>query len=187
MSDALLPISKLNDFVFCPASVYFHDLDTETDSLLLQSKQQLDGTAAHEVVDSARYSDRKDVLQGISVLCQQYRLIGKIDVFNIKTGVLTERKKKIKQIYDGYIFQLYAQYFSLTEMGYSVRKLQLYSMEDNKTHEISLPSENPEMLSSFENLLQQIESFSFDDFCQLNPAKCARCIYKPLCSYACGG
>ena len=50
------------------------------------------------------------MLQGISVYCEKYNLVGKIDVFDEKTGILTECKKKIKTVYDGYIYQIYAQY-----------------------------------------------------------------------------
>lgn len=60
--------------------------------------------------DSATYSTQKGMLQGISVYCEKYNLVGKIDVFDKKTGILTERKKKIKTVYDGYIYQIYAQY-----------------------------------------------------------------------------
>ena len=66
------------------------------------------------------------MLQGVSVYCEKYNLVGKIDVFDEKTGILTERKKKIKTVYDGYIYQIYAQYFSLIEMGYKVNELRLY-------------------------------------------------------------
>lgn len=48
------------------------------------------------------------MLQGVSVYCEKYNLVGKIDVFDEKTGILTERKKKIKTVYDGYIYQIYA-------------------------------------------------------------------------------
>ena len=70
------------------------------------------------------------MLQGIGIYCEKYNLVGKIDVFDTKSGILTERKKKVTKIYDGYVFQIYAQYFSLIEMGYKVVKLHLYSMDD---------------------------------------------------------
>lgn len=73
--------------------------------------------------DNAAYSTKVSMLQGISIYSEKYNIIGKIDIFDSEKGILTERKKKVKTIYDGYIFQLYAQYFSLREMGYVVPNL----------------------------------------------------------------
>ena len=58
-------VSLLNDFVFCPASIYFHMVDAATDKIFYESKEQQDGSALHEKTDSGQYSDRKNVLQGI--------------------------------------------------------------------------------------------------------------------------
>ena len=57
-----IPITQLNDFVFCPASIYFHMLYGDTDNILYQSRDQINGTAAHSAIDEQRYSDRKDIL-----------------------------------------------------------------------------------------------------------------------------
>lgn len=102
MSEQPLAISQLNDFIFCPASIFFHSLETE-ENIMVQDSFQLNGTNAHKHSDSATYSPEKSVLQGVSVYCEKYNLIGKNDVFDEKTGVLTERKKKNKTVYDGYI------------------------------------------------------------------------------------
>ena len=124
MSEELIPITYLNDFIFCPASIYFHNLEGDAEKMTYQSPDQLNGSAAHRLVDQASYASNQ-LLQGISVYSEQYSLYGKIDSFDIVTGVLRERKKKIKAIYDGQIFQVYAQCFSLREMGYEVKKLVL--------------------------------------------------------------
>ena len=107
MSEALIPISNLNDFIFCPVSIYFHNLDYESDIMTYQCSDQLNGSAAHQAVDGCTYSTRQSVLTGIPVYSSEYGLYGKIDIFDSEKGVLTERKKKIKTIYDGYVFQLY--------------------------------------------------------------------------------
>jgi len=104
--DDLIPISFLNDFIFCPASIYFHQLYGAQEKLTYQRSNQINGTAAHRTVDSSTYTSRKNVLQGLSVCSEQLRLVGKIDVFYQETGTLVERKKKIKTIYDGYVFQI---------------------------------------------------------------------------------
>lgn len=101
--DDLIPISFLNDFIFCPASIYFHQLYGAQEKLTYQRSNQINGTAAHRTVDSSTYTSRKNVLQGLSVCSEQLRLVGKIDLFYQETGVLVERKKKIKTIYDGYM------------------------------------------------------------------------------------
>lgn len=185
MSEELLLISNLNDFIFCPASIYFHSLDYETDRLAFQDECQINGSAVHEGSDTGAYSMKKTVLQAISVYCEKYGLFGKIDVFDTEKGVLTERKKKITTIYDGYVFQLYAQYFSLCEMGYDVKFIRLYSMEDNKTYDVLLPENDIEMLKKFETLISDIQTFSLSGFEQRNALKCKKCIYEPLCSFSC--
>lgn len=115
MSEQPIAISQLNDFVFCPVSIYFHQLYYDTETTLYQSKPQIDGKKAHETVDMKKYSTSEEILQSVDVYCEKYNLIGKIDIFNKTTGTLTERKKLVKTVYDGYIWQLYAQYFSMTE------------------------------------------------------------------------
>lgn len=184
MSEQPLPISNLNDFIFCPVSIYFHSLDADTENLAYQDEVQLNGTAAHEKSDSGKYSTKKTVLQAVSVYSEKYNLSGKIDVFDAEKGLLTERKKKISVVYDGYVFQLYAQCFALREMGYAVKEMRLYSMDDNKVYPISLPENDAEMFLKFESLVESVNAFSFENFKQDNSAKCSRCIYEPLCSFS---
>ena len=66
MDDYIL-ISWLNDFIFCPVSIYFHQLYGSKETMLYQNRDQISGKAAHKTVDEKSYSTRKDVLQGISV------------------------------------------------------------------------------------------------------------------------
>lgn len=183
MSESPLIISNLNDFIFCPASMYFHLLE-EGENLLVQDACQLNGSHAHRNSDSAAYSTKVSVLQGIGIYCEKYNLVGKIDTFDSQSGVLTERKKKIKKVYDGYVFQLYAQYFALVEMGYTINTMKLYSMDDNKIYEIPKPEDNFQMLYKFEKTIYDINHFSISKFKQDNEFKCKNCIYEPLCSYS---
>jgi CRISPR-associated protein Cas4 len=97
-----------------------------------------------------------------------------------------ERKSHISEVYQGYLYQLYAQYFCLIEMGYQVEKLKLYSMDDNKVYEILLPDE--QTTKAFESFLDKYQRFnpaSFDFVA--NPEKCMRCIYSELCDSAISG
>lgn len=183
MSENPIAISSLNDFIFCPVSIYFHTLETE-ENILFQDTAQINGTHSHKNSDNAAYSTQKSMLQGTAVYSAEYNLCGKIDVFDTENGVLTERKKNIKVVYAGYVFQLYAQYFSLSEMGYDVKKLRLYSMDTNKVYEIDLPENNAKMFAAFKKLITDMNKFSFDNFKQTNAAKCDNCIYEPLCCFS---
>lgn len=174
-------ISYLNDFIFCPRSIYFHGLYGYLEQRIYQEKPQVEGRIAHQSIDSKTYSTRKTTLQGLSVYSDKYKLNGKIDIFDEAEGLLIERKKKIKVIYDGYIMQIYAQYHCLKEMGYTVKKLKLYSMDTNKNYPIPLPEDNPTMQSKFEKLIEDINQFDLKAPFQANPSKCQRCIYANLC------
>jgi len=180
-----IPISFLNDFIFCPRSIYFHQLYGNYNTALYQQKPQLAGKAAHETIDEQTYSTRKAVLQGIEIYCEQYKLCGKIDLFDIDTGKLSERKREIKVIYDGYVFQVYAHYYALTEMGYKVNSIVIHDLVHNKNYPITLPCDNPEMQQKFEKLVDDINRFDMNTT-EFTPhrEKCLNCIYSNLCDYS---
>ncbi len=177
----VIAISLLNDFIFCPVSIYFHNLYNPKEKMLYQNNSQLDGTNAHKAIDNNLYSTRKTILTGISVYSDEYKLIGKIDVYDATKKCLIERKKRISVVYDGYIYQLYAQCFCMREMGYPAEILKLYSMDDNKTYVISLPEEDPSMYAGFLDTITAIQNFDINSYIQTNPTKCRRCIYEPAC------
>lgn len=179
--ETYIPISYLNDFIFCPRSIYFHQLYGRASTRLYHTNDQAKGLAAHQTIDNKSYSTAKSILQGLEVFSDRYNLCGKIDIYDAKTKELVERKKKIKVIYPGYIFQIYAQYFGLVEMGYPVKKLKLYSMDDNKSYPIALPEADREQWQKFENLIDEIQSFDLAGEFQPNSNKCQHCIYHNLC------
>ena len=84
MDDAIL-ITELNDFIFCPASIYFHKLYGGVDRMLYQSSDQINGTSAHEAIDGGTYSKDSNVLMATDVYCEKYGLIGKIDIYDNST------------------------------------------------------------------------------------------------------
>lgn len=174
-------ITELNDFVFCPVSIYFHNLYGNMDTILYQTAKQIDGSAAHKKIDNGTYSTKTNVLMGTDVYCEEFGLVGKIDVYYQETGLLRERKKKIVRIYDGYVFQVYAQCLSLREMGYTVKKIELYSMDDNKVYNIDLPENNKDMYDKFVQTIRKIRSFDIGMFEQENKEKCQNCIYETAC------
>lgn len=179
-----IQISFLNDFIFCPRSIYFHQLYGKASTRLYHSTYQVKGLNAHKTIDTKTYTTAKTVLQSLEVYSEKYGLCGKIDTYDSNKKLLTERKKKIKVVYDGYIFQLYAQYFCLTEMGYQIDKIKLYSMDDNKNYPIDLPSDNSEKLAEFEQLIQDLKAFNLNAEFTPNAKKCQSCIYNSLCDYS---
>ena len=179
--DSLISISSLNDFIFCPLSIYFHKLYGNMSDLLLKGEYQISGTAVHNSIDEDTYSTRKDVICNKEIYCEKYGLIGKIDIIDGKNKMLIERKKKIHKLFDGQIFQIYGQYFAMREMGFNVEKLQIYSISDNKKYGIDMPEENVEMLNKFEKIINEMKTFKIADFKPQNIDKCANCIYEPLC------
>lgn len=181
-----ISITTLNDFIFCPASIYFHMLYDGVEKSIFQCSDQLNGTKAHEATDSKTYSGSGKVLQSLEVYCEKYNLFGKIDMYDVKSKTLVERKKKVKHIYDGYIFQLYGQYFAMTEMGYEVKKLVIRSIDDNKNYDISMPYEDITMFEKFEKVIADINVFDMASFVQTNPEKCRHCIYEPYCDREAG-
>ena len=162
-------------------SIYFHQLFGGLSTRLYQDLPQLEGKKAHEAVDEKRYSSKKSILQGLEVFSVEYNLCGKIDTFDQGEGILTERKKHITNIYDGYIFQLYAQYFCLKEMGFVVKKLRLYSSDDNKIFPIKLPNDDIKMMEKFFKTIDDISNFDESNFIPINEGKCISCIYEALC------
>ena len=48
MTENYYPISYLNDFIFCPLSIYFHQLYGRTEECLYQCTDQINGKAVDE-------------------------------------------------------------------------------------------------------------------------------------------
>lgn len=176
-----LKISYLNDFIFCPLSIYYHQLYGSLSERLYYGASQLDGKAVHEAIDEKRYSTHRKILQSIDVFSNEYKLCGKIDLFDTEKGLLTERKKHISTIYDGYVFQLYAQCICMREMGYDVKSLRFYSSDDNKVYPVPLPEDNVEMFEKFKGINREMQSFTMDNFIPKNEKKCQQCIYNDFC------
>ena len=91
-----LKITYLNDFIFCPLSIYYHQLYGDMTERLYYDNAQLDGKVAHSAIDEKRYSTHKNILQGIDVYSDEFKLCGKIEkasestVTVDKKGIVTE-------------------------------------------------------------------------------------------------
>ncbi len=174
-----IKISTLNDFLFCPKSIYFHELYWKFDTANYHDLPQQKGKLAHQSIDSKKYSTSKNVLQWLEVFSQKYGLIGKIDIYDLETKTLIERKRFIKKIYLGYKYQLWAQYLCMIEIWYEIKHLKFYSMKDNKSYPINLPTVQD--IEKFEQFLEKYRKFDPSKRKPTNPAKCKRCIYNRLC------
>ncbi len=168
--DGIINISYINDFLYCPKSLYLHIIYDNFDSKVFHDKPQVSGNLAHESIDQNHYSTSQHILQGLSVYSQRLGVKGKIDLYDKQEQSLIERKYQVKKIYKGYIYQLYAQMYCLEEINYPVSKLFIHSLSDNKRYEVALPSKIEK--KEFESLIEKMKSF--DENMLLNH-KCPHC------------
>lgn len=173
-----IQISKINDFTYCPASLYLHGIYEKFSEKTFHSKPQVVGKINHEAIDKKTYSTAARFVIGIDVYSHKYNIMGKIDIYDKKTETLIERKTKIKRIFDGYRYQIYAQYFCLMEMGHPVRKLILRSIKDNKKYELPIPAEKE--TKEFEDVLSAIWTFDSKSLLSHRCPKCEFSIYGAL-------
>ena len=173
-----LQISKINDYMYCPVSIYLHSLYNGYSTKLYHQTPQVVGKINHISIDTKTYSTSTNFIMALDVCSDKYKLVGKIDVYDKKNKVLIERKTKIKKIYDGYRYQLYAQYFCMTEMGYDIKKMYIYSLEDNKRYPIPIPDKKTK--KEFESILKKINSFDLLTITSHSCEKCRNSIYGSL-------
>lgn len=174
-----IPISTLNDFIFCPYSIYLHNVYMSTEQELYHAAPQTRGALAHEATDTKTSSTKKDEILSLSVYSERFRIMGKIDVYRLKEKKLIERKYKLSTIYQGQIYQLWAQYFCLVEMGYEVDTIAFYEMSTNKMKPIPLPTIADEQ--KFQSFINEFLHYDPQQAIPINPNKCRHCIYCNLC------
>ncbi|MGI5848372.1 MAG: type V CRISPR-associated protein Cas4 [Candidatus Cryptobacteroides sp.] len=172
-----IPISNLNDFCFCPYSIYLHNIYYGSDEGEYQASPQTIGKEAHSSVNSG--ADRTDEFRGLSVFSEEFGLQGKIDVYKKNSGTLIERKYRLKNIYQGQKYQLWAQYFCMQEMGYKVNSLAFYEITSRKSYHIDIPQK--EDIKKFKQLLTSFHDYSPAAIIEVDPEKCSHCIYCNLC------
>jgi len=178
--ESLIQISKINDFLFCPRSLYFHSVYESFSDATYHRSPQVRGRLNHRTVDTGTYGPEGRYLQGEEVYSEAYGLVGKIDLYDKETKTLIERKSKVTTVHQGYRFQLYAQYFALTEAGFPVERLVIRSLSDNRRYEVPLPE--GEELAMFEETVSRMKTFDIADASlETNLAKCRGCIYRTLC------
>ncbi len=178
--ETLIQISKINDFLFCPRSLYFHSIYEGFAESTYHSSPQTRGKLNHTTIDTGTYASEETFLQGLEVYSEVYGLIGKIDLYDRGKKTLIERKSKISFLHKGYFFQMYAQYFAMKEMGFIVDHLVLRSLADNKRYDVPLPTGDE--LADFEKTVREIQNFDIITApLESNLKKCDHCIYRALC------
>ena len=174
-----IPISTLNDFIFCPYSIYLHNVYMESDDSMFHAAPQTTGKIAHKTTDTKKASNRADDLVALPVCSERYHLMGKIDIYSKRSKKLIERKYQLWADISGQIYQLWAQMFCLKEMGYEVESLAFYEISTNKMIPVELPTdEETRELGAF---IYRFQNFSPSDDYRTNPNKCRHCIYCNLC------
>ena len=173
-----IQISKINDFMYCPVSIYLHSLYENFNTRVYHQTPQVTGTLNHESIETGTYTTARRFIMGLEVSSERYNLVGKIDVYDRERKALIERKTRVKTVYPGYRYQLYAQYFCMKEMGFEVRSLFIHSLEDNKRYRVPLPKKREK--EEFEAVLRQMREFGPDDIRNHSCERCAKSIYGAL-------
>lgn len=176
--DSTIAISRINDFLFCPRSLYLHSIYSSFDTKIYHDTPQTVGGISHENIEEGRYTTSKYILQGLSVYSARLGIKGKIDIFDTKKKQLVERKYRVKQIYTGFRYQLYAQMYCLEEAGFSVKQLFIHSLSDNKRYEISLPTDFEK--KAFESVILEMKSFNVHNLKNHMCNHCQNNIYSLL-------
>ena len=177
--DNYITISTLNDFVFCPYSIYLHNVYMAADEELFHAAPQTRGKASHQAIDEKSYSTKQDVIVGLPVYSTELGVAGKIDIYKSDEKSLIERKHLLSNIYKGQIYQLWAQYFCMSEMGYSIEKLSFYSISTNKTYPVNIPSEDDKR--ELVDFIACLRNFDLESEIPVNVNKCRHCVYCNLC------
>lgn len=176
--DPYIPISAINDFLYCPKSLYLHSVYSSFETTTYHDTPQTVGTIAHENIENGTYTTSSHILQGLFVMSCRLGIKGKIDVYDAEKHWLIERKYRVKQIYLGFKYQLYAQMYCLEEAGFTVEKLFIQSLSDNKRYEISLPTEDEK--NTFEAVIEAMKSFKPEDVRNHSCSHCQNHIYDLL-------
>ena len=152
-----IQISKINDFLYSPRSLYLHSVYESFDQNIYHESPQKVGKLTHQNIENSTYTTAKRYIQGMSVYSSKYNVGGKIDICDQQVQSLIERKAKLKKIFLGHKYQLYAQMFCMKEMGYPVKKLFIHSLKDNKRYQIPLPNESE--IVEFEATLKAMRDY----------------------------
>jgi CRISPR-associated protein Cas4 len=151
----------------------------ETDEDNYHATPQTRGKAAHQSIDSKTASTKRTDIMALSVCSNKLNIIGKIDLYHQDTQQLVERKYELRQIYQGQVYQLWAEYFCMIEMGYPIKSIAFYEISRNHMIPIDIPGEKEyNILKTFIN---HFRDFNPSIPIPINQNKCVHCVYCNLC------
>ena len=156
----------------------------ETDEDMFKATPQLSGSSAHNATNGKTSSTRRNDIMALPVYSEELGVAGIIDIYKGDQLLLIERKNNLKHVYRGQLYQLWAQYFCMVEMGYRVEHIAFYEISTNKMLYQHLPTaENKRELVAF---IKEFRSFKPEEYTHfiVNPNKCRHCIYCNLCDKA---
>ena len=182
MPDNFINITALNDFLFCPYSIYLHNAFMDMDEDIFVAAPQVKGKAAHKEIDSRTFSKNENDVQSLKVFSNELGLMGVIDLYRKDEKHLVELKNKVGgSLFLGQKVQLWAQYYCLTEMGYQVEKISVYEKSKGVFHDVKI--HDSEDRNTLENLITKFRQFDFSQQIEINTKKCTHCIYCNLCHF----
>lgn len=174
-----IPISTINDFLYSPRSLYLHSIYQSFTTKTYHSHYQVRGNLNHEKIEKGEYSSRKRFIQALEVYSEIFGVMGKIDVFDTETCTLIERKTKMKKIFPGHRYQLYAQMFGMIESGFEVKALKIHSLEDNVRYNIAIPTVAE--VEEFSRTLEEMRNYDWSQVdSEISKVKTEQSIYKDL-------
>ena len=95
MMEDPISIAWLNDYIFCPYSIYLHNVYMESDEDVYKATPQLKGTLAHRRVDAKTTSTHQEDFMGLTVYSDALGVTGKIDIYKKDQAMLVEWKNNL--------------------------------------------------------------------------------------------
>ena len=182
MIDNYINITTLNDFLFCPYSIYLHNAFMDMDGDVFVAKPQVRGKAAHKEIDERTLSVEPDDVQSLKVFSIELGLVGVIDLYRKNERHLIEFKYKVgDSLFLGQKAQLWAQYFCLSEMGSQVEKISVYEKSTGIFHDVKIPANDVKQILT--DLIRKFREFDFSQPMEVSTKKCTYCIYCNLCHF----
>ena len=171
-----LAITTLNDFIFCPYSIYLHEIYHQNREEAYHSAFQSKGKRLHHFIEN---NQDENSWKNAFVYSEKLKIYGRIDDYNKRTKELIEYKSTVAIAFRGYYYQIWAQFLCLSEMGVEVVHLSFYDFRQDKKIPVTIP--NDEQILELKNHIKKVQEFDFNTDLNPNPNKCKQCIYHHLC------
>lgn len=76
--DDLIAISTLNDFIFCPYSIYLHNVYMDMDKDAYHATPQTRGRNAHAAVDNKTATTNNNIIESLPVISNELGVYGNL-------------------------------------------------------------------------------------------------------------